>query len=74
MTNPLLVFLPTLAWATFVGALLFSIFLGAILSYHWFKYSMNPPVASFAFLVFAIGTGFLLSGLLAATIAIQVAY
>lgn len=71
MENPFVVFLPILAWAVFIGALLLSIVLGAILSYHWFKYAMNPPVASMAFLIFAIGTGFLLSGLLAATIAIQ---
>lgn len=63
-----------LAWAVFIGASLLSILLGAILSYHWFKYAMNPPVASLAFFVFAIGTGFLLSGLLAAAVAIQFAY
>ncbi len=74
MQNPLVAFLPTLGWAVFIGAFLLSILLGAILSYHWFKYAMNPPAASAAFLVFAIGTGFLLSGLLAATIAVQIAY
>lgn len=74
MENPLIAFLPILAWALFLGALMLSVLIGAILSYHWFRYAMNPPVASLAFLIFAIGTGFLVSGLLVATIAIQVAY
>lgn len=63
-----------LAWAIFIGAALLSLTLGAALSYHWYRYAMNPPAASFAFLIFAIGTGFFLSGVLAATIAVQVAY
>jgi hypothetical protein len=74
MENTLGTLLPMLAWAVFIGATVLSILLGAILSYHWFKYAMNPPIASVAFLVFAIGTGFLLSGVLAATIAVHIAY
>jgi|GEM_PF-1573791 len=74
MGNPLLPFLPMLAWAIFIGATLLSLTLGAILTYHWYRYAMNPPMASYAFLVFAIGTGFFLSGVLAATVVVHVAY
>ena len=62
------------AWAVFAGATLLAILLGAILSYHWFRFAMNPPVAFTAFVVYATVSGFLLSGVLAAAIAIQVAY
>ena len=74
MVNPFASLLPPLAWAVFVGATLLAILLGAILVYHWFKYAMNPPVASLAFVTYAIVTGFLLSGVLAAAIAVQIAY
>ncbi|MFZ2886425.1 MAG: hypothetical protein WA021_01250 [Minisyncoccia bacterium] len=66
--------LAPLSWAVFLGATAFAILLGAVLAYHWFKYAMNPPVAYTALLTYAIVTGFLLSGLLGATIAIQIAY
>lgn len=73
MENPLAAFFPLLAWATLIGATLLCIALGAILAYHWFKYAMNPPMASTALIVYSVGCGFLLSGLLAATIAVQFA-
>lgn len=74
MANPLAPLLTPLAWAVFVGALLLVISLGAILAYHWFRYAMNPTVAMTATIVYAIVSGLLLSGILAATIAIQLAY
>ena len=74
MENPLAAILPLLTWAVFIGATLLSIAVGAILSYHWRRYTMNPPIASLATLIYAIGTGVLLSILLGAAIAVQVAY
>lgn len=62
------------AWAVFAGATLLTILLGAILSYHWFRFAMNAPVSFTAVIVFATVSGFLLSGVLAAAIAIQIAY
>ena len=62
--------LPLLAWAIFAAASALTILLGLLLSYHWFRYAMNPAVALLSSLIYA-GTAFLLlSGLLAATIAI----
>lgn len=75
MEGPTLgVLIVPLAWAAFIGATLLAIVLGAILSYHWFRFSMNPPVAFTAFITYAIVSGFLLSGVLAATIVIQITY
>lgn len=74
MANPLAPLLTPLAWAVFIGALLLVVSLGAILAYHWFRYAMNPGVAMTATIVYAVVSGFLLSGILAATIAIQLAY
>ncbi len=73
MENPFAAFLPMLGWAIFIGATMLSLSLGAILSYHWYRYAMNPPMSSFAILIFTIGTCFFLSGVLAATVAVQVA-
>lgn len=62
--------LPLLAWAIFAAASALTILLGLLLCYHWFRYAMNPAVALLSSLIYA-GTAFLLlSGLLAATIAI----
>ena len=74
MENPLAAILAPLTWAVFIGATLLSIALGAILFYHWRRYTMNPQVASLATLIYAIGTGILLIVLLGAAIAVQVAY
>lgn len=62
--------LPFLAWAIFIGAATLAIFLGALLAYHWFRYAMNPAISVSALVLYSIGVAFLLSGLLAATIAL----
>ncbi|HWO07078.1 MAG TPA: hypothetical protein VNM40_00670 [Candidatus Paceibacterota bacterium] len=62
------------AWAIFLGAIALTVLLGAILAYHWFRYAMNPPAAVTALITYSIVSGFLLSGVLAATIAIHIAY
>lgn len=68
--NPAIDVLPLLIWAIFAAACALSIFLGALLAYHWFRYAMNPAASMLATIVYA-GTAFvLLSGLLASTIAI----
>lgn len=62
--------LPLLAWAIFAASTALTILLGLLLAYHWFRYAMNPAVALLSSIIYA-GTAFLLlSGLLAATIAI----
>ncbi len=63
-------YLPSLLWAVFAGAFLLAASLGTLLAYHWFRYSMNYPVAVTASLVYAGVTFFLVSALFAATIAI----
>lgn len=74
MVNPFASLLVPFAWAIFIGSTLLAISLGAILAYHWFRYAMNPGMAFSAFVTYAVVSGFLLSGVLAAAIAIQVAY
>ena len=62
--------LPTLAWAIFAGITALTIFLGALLAYHWFRYAMNPAVSLLSVIIYSGVSFLLLSTLLAATIAI----
>ena len=62
--------LPLLAWAVFAASAALSLGLGGILTYHWFRYAMQRPMSVTASIVYFGITCFLLSGLLAATIAI----
>jgi hypothetical protein len=64
--------LPLVAWAVFAGATALTITLGALLAYHWFRYAMNPAVSLLSLIIYGATAFVLLSGLLAATIAIAV--
>ncbi len=59
--------LPTLLYAIFLGASALTVFLGALLTYHWYRYAMNPGVATLAVCVYAGVSGTLILGLLGAT-------
>ena len=65
--------LPLFAWAIFAASAALSLGLGGLLAYHWFRYAMNRPMSVTASIVYFGITFFLLSGLLAATIAIVTA-
>ena len=43
-----------------LAALGLTVAVGIILSYHWFKYGMNPIVATLAIIVYSMGCLFLL--------------
>jgi len=62
--------LPLLAWAVFAAATALTLSLGALLTYHWFRYAMYPAVSLLSLIIYASVAFVLLSGLLAATIAI----
>lgn len=62
--------LPLLAWAIFAAASALTILIGLLLTYHWFRYAMNPAVALLSSIIYAGVAFVLLSGLLAATIAV----
>ena len=62
-------FFSLLAWAIFLGAAALSVVLGVILSFHWFRYAMNPSIAMISTVVYGAGTLLLLSILLGAVIA-----
>lgn len=62
--------LPLIAWAIFAAACALTILLGLLLSYHWFRYAMNAAVALLSSIIYTTIAFLLLSGLLAATIAI----
>lgn len=70
MDPTLLGALPLLAWAVFAAATALTLSLGALLTYHWFRYAMNPAVSLLSLLIYGATAFVLLSGLLAATIAI----
>ena len=74
MTNPLASFIVPLVWAAFAGAALLAVILGAILAYHWYRYAMNPGIATAALITYAVVTGLLLAGVLGAAIAVQVTF
>lgn len=62
--------LPLLVWAIFAAAAFLTVLLGALLVYHWFRYAMNPAVSLLSSIIYGSIAFLLLSGLLAATIAI----
>ncbi len=59
-------FLPLLGWAIFFGALALSFALGIILSFHWFKYAMNPSAAMMGTILYCAGCVIILALLLGA--------
>ena len=60
-----------LTWAIFLGSCALTVTLGVILAYHWFRYAMNRGTAILACGIYATVSGFLLLGILAATIALN---
>jgi hypothetical protein len=62
--------LPLIVWAIFAAAAALTVLLGALLTYHWFRYAHNPAAALLSVIIYASVSFLLLSGLLAATIAI----
>lgn len=62
--------LPLVAWAVFAAATALTILLGALLAYHWFRYAQNPAVSLLSLIIYGATAFVLLSGLLAATVAI----
>lgn len=63
-------FFSLLAWAIFLGATALSIVLGIILSFHWFKYSMNPNGAMIASIVYGAGCLVILTLLIGAVVSV----
>ncbi|OGG73325.1 hypothetical protein A3A38_01380 [Candidatus Kaiserbacteria bacterium RIFCSPLOWO2_01_FULL_53_17] len=64
-------FFLTLAWAIFLGAMMLSIALGIILSFHWFRYARNQTVSLVAALIYGGGCLFILSMLLSAVLTLK---
>lgn len=62
--------LPLLAWAVFAASTALTILLGLLLAYHWFRYAMNPAMSLLSLAIYSATALVLLSGLLAATIAV----
>lgn len=62
--------LPLIAWAVFGAATALTAILGALLAYHWFRYAMNPAISLLSLITYSSIASILLSGLLAATIAV----
>jgi hypothetical protein len=61
-------FFPLLGWAIFIGSCALSVTLGGVLSFHWYKYAMNPSVATIGTIVYGAGCLIILSMLLGAVI------
>lgn len=61
-------FFPLLGWAIFLGATALSATLGIILSFHWFKYAMNPRVAMTGTIIYSAGCVVILALLLGAVV------
>lgn len=57
-------FFPLLGWAIFFGASALSVALGVILSFHWFRYAMNPSMAMTGSIIYAAGCVIILALLL----------
>ena len=70
MNADITISLPLLSWAVFGGAALLTAALGAILAYHWYRYAMNPRIATLSFAVYSIVSFILLTGLFASAIAV----
>ena len=58
------------ALSIFGGAALLTVFLGIVLSFHWFRYGMSFSSATMALVAYSVASGFLLSSLLVAVLAI----
>ena len=58
------------ALSIFGGAALLTVFLGIVLSYHWFRYGMSMTSATVALAIYSSVGGILLSLPLAAVLAI----
>ena len=56
------------AWVLFFAALFLSTIVGSILSYHWIRFSMNPVIPTFAFVIYVSGCVLLLSTMFAAIV------
>lgn len=61
-------FFPLLGWAIFLGSCALSVTLGAILSFHWFRYAMNPSAAMMGTIVYGLGCLVILSLLLGSVV------
>lgn len=61
-------FFPLLGWAIFLGSCALSVTLGGILSFHWYKYAMNPSAATIGTIVYSAGCLIILSMLLGSVI------
>lgn len=62
--------LPIFAWIAFCLLTLLAVLLGLLLTYHWFRYAMNNAAALTSLVIYSTITFLLVSGLLAATIAV----
>lgn len=63
-------FFSVLAWAILLGATALSIVLGVVLSYHWFRYAMNPSAALIGTIVYGAGCAVILAILLGAVLSL----
>lgn len=70
MDTAIVTILPAIAWSIFIGCFFLAVSCGAIFAFHWFKYAQNHASALFAFVTYSVVSGFLLLGILAATIAL----
>jgi hypothetical protein len=64
-------FFPMLGWAIFFGASALSVTLGIILSFHWFRYAMNPSMAMMGTILYGAGCVIILALLLGAVIGLS---
>jgi hypothetical protein len=70
--DPILIgLMKPVSWFIFGGMTLMTLVVGLILAYHWKRYAMNAGMSFASLIVFAIGAGILLLGLLGATIALN---
>jgi len=54
-----------------LGMLMFFILYAIVLTYHWFRYSLNAGIATLSLIIFLSGGGFLLFFLFGAAIALS---
>ncbi len=64
-------FLSLLAWAIFIGALALAALIGALLSFHWFRYAMNARLAMMTSLVYSLGCLAILAFLFGTTLGVS---
>lgn len=63
-------FFPMFGWAIFLGSCALSIVLGIILSFHWFRYAMNPSAAMIGTIAYGAGCLVILALLLGAVVSL----